>query len=497
MLHAYALERGSRDYGNRTACASGDVRLTFRELRERVRRIAGTLRVRGLARGDRLALLLPNGIDCIELIYACAWLGITAVPLNTRLSVAELDRILADAQPRGLIRDSSLPAPTATVPWQVVLDRDPLPLGEDDAGEPIDDANATLALIYTSGTTGHPKGVMVSHANMLANVEHMHAWEPIREDGGAYLHASPMFHILSLPFMFASPVSGTCQVTIPKFSPRGFCEAVQRERVERTTLVPTMIALLLEFDERGRYDLTSLETIDYGGAPMPPVLVTRIRAALPRVKLLQGYGLSECGFLTVLQDDEHTGARLASCGRTRPDIDLKIVDGAGRKRPIGQSGEIVARGANVMTAYWNNPDETARVFRDGYLRTGDVGYRDADGFFFILDRIKDMIVTGGENVYSGEVEAVLLEHPAVREAAVFGVPDDDWGELVAACIVAIPGRAVNADELVGFCRRTLAHYKIPRRFEFVDTALPKNAAGKVLKRLLRDRFGVHEPRAVR
>jgi long-chain acyl-CoA synthetase len=496
MLHARVLERASRDYGNRTACVSGDVRLTFRELRERVRRVACALRVRGLVRGDRLALLLPNGVEYLELIYACAWLGVAAVPLNTRLAVVELDRILADARPRGLIRHSSLPAPTVTVPWELVLDREPLPAGLDDAGEPVDDPDAMLALVYTSGTTGHPKGVIVTHANMRSNVEHMQWWVAMRE-GGVYLHASPMFHILSLPFMFASPVSGTCQVTIPKFSPRAFCETVDREQVDRTTLVPTMIALLLEFDERGRYPLTSLETIDYGGAPMPPMLISRIRTALTHVKLLQGYGLSECGFLTALQDHEHAGARQASCGRTCPGIDLKIVDDLGSEVPVGRSGEIVARGANVMPGYWNNADDTVRVFRNGFLRTGDVGYRDEDGFFFILDRIKDMIVTGGENVYSGEVEAALLEHPAVREAAVFGVPDDDWGELVAACIVVGSGQAVSADELVAFCRRTLANYKVPRRVEFTNTPLPRNATGKVLKRLLRERFGAHEPRAVR
>ena len=495
MIHARALGRARREYADRTACVSGSVRSTFRELHERVGKIAAALRAQGLARGDRLALLLPNGVEYIELIYACAWLGVAAVPVNTRLSVVEIDRILSHAQPRGLIRHSSLPTPTVAVPWQVVLDHDPLHVGDDDAPEPIDDPNATLALIYTSGTTGHPKGVVVTHANMLANVDHMLYWTPT-EDQRVYLHAAPMFHILDLPFLFAYPTLGACQVTIPKFSPGMFCEAVERERVTRSTLVPTMIAVLTEFPDLGHYDLTSLVTISYGGAPMAPALIRRVRATLPHVKLQQGYGMSEAGFLTVLQDGEHTDARLTSCGRTCPGIDVRVVDETGREVPMGHSGELVAQGGNVMSAYWNNAEETARAFRNGYLRTGDVGYQDAEGFFFILDRLKDMIVTGGENVYSGEVEAVLLEHPAVHEAAVFGIPDAQWGELVAASIVLAPRQTVSADDLTAFCRRSLAHYKVPRRFDFSDTELPRNAAGKVLKRLLRERFWAHEPRAV-
>jgi acyl-CoA synthetase (AMP-forming)/AMP-acid ligase II len=493
VIYARGPGRASRDYADRTACVAGATRLTFRELHERVRKIAGALRAQGLARGDRLALLLPNGVEYMELVYACAWLGVAAVPLNTRLSAVEIDRILNDAQPFGLIRHSSLPTPTASLPWQVVLDDDPLP-GNDDGPQPINDPDAILALVYTSGTTGHPKGVVVTHANMAANVDHMLYWNPT-EDRRVYLHAAPMFHILDLPFLFASPAIGTCQVTIPKFSPSSFCEAVARERVTGTTLVPTMIALLAEFPALGQYDLSSLVTISYGGAPMAPALIRRVRATLPHVKLQQGYGMSEAGFLTVLQDDEHTDARLTSCGRTCPGIDVRVVDEVGREVPVGQSGELVAQGGNVMRGYWNSAEETARAFRNGYLRTGDVGYRDAEDFFFILDRIKDMIVTGGENVYSGEVEAVLLEHPAVREAAVFGIPDEKWGELVGACVVLASGQAVSSDELIAFGRRTLAHYKVPRRIEFSDAALPKNAAGKVLKRLLRERFGAQEPRA--
>jgi len=229
---------------------------------------------------------------------------------------------------------------------------------------------------------------------------------------------------------------------------------------------------------------------------MSPSLVRRTRELLPHVKLLQGYGLTETGFLTALQDHEHTEHRLASCGRPCPGVDLRVVDGSGREVGPGAHGELVARGANVMRDYWNNPDETKIAFRDGMFRTGDVGYRDEDGYFYILDRVKDMIVTGGENVYSGEVEAVINAHPSVLEAAVFGIPDPRWGELVAACVVRKPGTSLSAGDLRAHCRRLLASYKVPRHIEFSETELLKSGTGKVLKRILRDRFWVGQKRAV-
>jgi len=208
------------------------------------------------------------------------------------------------------------------------------------------------------------------------------------------------------------------------------------------------------------------------------------------------YGLSETGFLTGLQNHEHTETRLTSCGRACPGIDVRIVDDAGKEVVVGRTGELVARGANVMRGCWNNLKETNLAFRDGMFRTGDIGYQDAEGYFYLLDRLKDMIVTGGENVYSGEVEAVIYQHPAVREVAVFGIPDQKWGELVMACVVLKPAETLSADELISFCRLSLANYKVPRRIEFSETDLPKNGAGKILKKNLRERFWTDRERAV-
>lgn len=495
MIYTHSLGRALRYYPEKTAFASNGERRTFKELHARVGAIAAALTKHGFKAGDRLALLLPNEPEFIELIYACAWLGLIVVPLNTRLSAKEIDHVLVDAAPHGLIRHSSLPVPNVQPPWQLVLDQEPLEYPTDSSPETVYDPNAVFTLIYTSGTTGLPKGVALTHANIFANMDHVNYWMRYRE-GGVYLHAAPMFHIADFPFMFASPAFGTCQTTVPKFNPQMFCETVERERVTHTVVVPTMLNMLTQFPDLKKYDLSSLERLGYGGSPIAPELIHRIRAAFPNVELVQVYGLSETGFLTGLQNQEHIEGRLTSCGRTCPGVEVRVVDESGKEVEAGKPGELVVRGANVMRGYWNTTNETKAAFRDGMFRTGDIGYQDAEGYFYILDRLKDMIVTGGENVYSGEVEAVIYSHPAVREAAVFGIPDRNWGELVMACVVLKPGAVLSADELIAYCRQSLANYKIPRRLEFSKTELPKSGSGKILKKVLRQLFWNQEERAV-
>jgi acyl-CoA synthetase (AMP-forming)/AMP-acid ligase II len=495
MIYVHSLGRALQFYPDRTALARDGRLLTFRELHTRVEGIAATLTSNGFGMGDRLALLLPNGPDYIELIYACSRLGVIAVPLNTRLSNKEIDRVLEDARPHGIVRHSSLAVPGVQLNWQQVVDDNPLLTSSDRAPKVFYDPEAVLGLIYTSGTTGQPKGVMVTHGNILADVHNFNYWMRYTE-GGIYLHAAPIFHIADFPSMFASPAFGASQITLPRFNAKTFCETVEREHVTHTVLVPTMINLLTQFLDARKYDLSSLQVLAYGGSPMAPQLVHRTRELLPNVKLIQVYGLSETGFLTGLQDHEHTEDKLMSCGRPCPGVDLHVTDASGKQLELAQAGELIARGANVMRGYWNNPEETAKAFRDGFFRTGDIGHLDTAGYFYILDRLKDMIVTGGENVYSGEVEAVIYEHPAVREVAVFGVPDSQWGELVMACVVVKPGATVSADDLIAFSRRSLANYKLPRRIEFSETDLPKSSTGKVLKRTLRERFWLQQQRAV-
>ncbi|HUJ82524.1 MAG TPA: AMP-binding protein, partial [Candidatus Acidoferrales bacterium] len=355
MIYVHSLGRASRYYSAGTALAPGDSRLSFSELETRVKGIAATLSAHGFNAGDRLALLLPNIPEYIELVYACSWLGVIAVPINTRLSLAEIDRVLADAAPHGLVRHSSLPSPTVRISWQRVLDQDPLEIRNDLPPDVVYDPEAILALIYTSGTTGRPKGVMVTHANVLADIHHFNYWMRYTE-GAVYLHAAPLFHIADFPAIFAAPAFGASQVTIPKFNPQSFCETVERERVSHTVLVPTMINLLTQFPEARRYDVSSLDVLAYGGSPMAPELLQRTKELLPWAKLVQVYGLSETGFLTGLQDREHTQDRLLSCGRPCPGIDLQVLDESGEQVEAGTRGELAARGANIMRGYWNNPE---------------------------------------------------------------------------------------------------------------------------------------------
>jgi long-chain acyl-CoA synthetase len=494
MLYVHSMGRAVRYYGHQAALSEGGVTFSFPQLHDRVKRLAAGLTNAGFNKGDRLALLLPNAPEFIELVYACSWLGVIAVPINTRLSVVEIDHVLADSTPHGIVRHSTLPRPNTPVSWELVLDRDGLPLSEGPCPEPCYDPDAIVALIYTSGTTGQPKGVVLTHSNILSDVNNFNYWMRYRE-GGVFLHAAPMFHIADFPAMFAAPMFGAGQVTLARFQPETFCELVAKERVNYTVLVPTMINFLVQFAESHSHDLTSLEVLAYGGSPMAPPLIRRTRELLPQTKLVQVYGLSETGFLTGLRDREHIEDKLMSCGRPCPGVEVQIVDDAGNAE-TGNPGELVARGANVMRGYWKNPQETAAAFRNGFFRTGDIGYQDSNGYLYILDRLKDMIVTGGENVYSGEVEAVIFTHPAVREVAVFGIPDPRWGELVTASVVLKPGIQLTADDLIEYCRQFLANYKVPRRIDFSESELPKSASGKVLKRALREPFWAGADRSV-
>jgi long-chain acyl-CoA synthetase len=495
MMYVHSMGRAIRYYPERPALSLDQSTLTFSQLHDRVKRLAAGLSCTGFKKGDRLAILLPNAPEYIELVYACSWLGVIAVPINVRLSIPEIDNVLADSSPRGIVRHSTLPQPNTPLSWDIVLDRDGLVSGDGLCPDACYDPDAILALIYTSGTTGRPKGVMLTHSNILSDVNNFNYWMRYRE-GGAYLHAAPIFHIADFPAMFAAPMFGASQVTLARLQPKVFCEVVSKERVNYTVLVPTMINFLIQFAESNPHDLTSLEMLAYGGSPMAPQLIRKTRELLPNTQLVQVYGLSETGFLTGLQDGEHTGDKLMSCGRPCPGVDVQVVDDAGNPVKIPNPGKLVARGSNVMAGYWNNEEETAASFRNGFFRTGDIGYQDSNGYFYILDRLKEMIVTGGENVYSGEVEGVILNHPAVRDVAVFGIPDARWGELVAACAVLKAGTQLTADELIAYCRQFLANYKVPRLIEFSETDLPKSASGKVLKRVLREQFRAGAERSV-
>src|ERR1700730_1293375 len=507
MIYTHSIGRALQYFPHCTAVLRDAQSLTFRDLDVRVRKIASALRRRGLQSGERLAFLMPNAVDYIELVYACSLLGVIAVPINTRYAGAEIDRLLEDARPRGLIRHSKLPVPAVRLEWEHVIDLAPLDEANEElyAGE-FYDPDAVLVLLYTSGTTGAPKGAALTHANIFSNVNDLNYWLAYPEKA-VFLHASPMFHIADFPAMFAAPVFGAAQMTLERFDALSFCTSVQTQGVTHTVLVPSMINTLCQFQELAAFDLDSLDVLTYGGSPIAPAVVRDVRRVLPKVKLLQVYGLSEAGFLTGLTDAEHTEDRLQSCGRPRPGIDLRVVDAAGKPMAVGELGNLVARGPGIMLGYWHDIeeelpgdesviDETAEALRGGFFHTGDIGRQDKDGFFYIVDRAKEMIVSGGENVYSAEVEAAIYEIPAVKEAAVFGIPDEKWGELVAAAIVLRPGTNLSAEELKQYCKTRIASYKVPRHIEFMTEEFPKSGSGKILKRVLREKYWAGPSRRV-
>jgi acyl-CoA synthetase (AMP-forming)/AMP-acid ligase II len=507
MIYTHSVGRALQYFPQHTALLRDGEAITFPELDIRVRKIAAALRRRGFLSGERLAFLLPNGPDYIELVYACSLLGVIAVPINTRYAGAEIDRLLEDARPRGLIRHSKFPTPTVSLDWDHVIDLAPLSDAEEElyAGE-FYDPDAILVLLYTSGTTGDPKGAALTHANVFSNIHDLNYWLAYREKA-VFLHASPMFHIADFPAMFAAPVFGAAQMTLGHFDALSFCASVQTNRVTHTVLVPSMINTLCQFQELTAFNLDSLDVLAYGGSPIAPVLVREVRRALPKAKLLQVYGLSEAGFLTGLIDAEHTDDRLQSCGRPCPGIDLRVVDAAGEPVASGELGNLVARGPGIMRGYWHDieedlpgnessVDETAEALRGGFFHTGDIGRQDKNGYFYIVDRAKEIIVSGGENVYSGEVEAAIYEIPEVKEAAVFGIPDEKWGELVAAVVVLRPGTNLSAEELKQYCKTRIASYKVPRHIEFMTEELPKSGSGKILKRVLREKYWAGQSRRV-
>lgn len=507
MIYTHSIGRALQYFPHHAALLRDERAVPFLELDIRVRRTAAALRRRGFLSGDRLAFLMPNGLDYIELIYACSLLGVIAVPINTRYAAAEIDCLLEDARPRGLIRHSKFPAPTVSLEWEHVIDIAPLGEANEEpyAGE-FYDPDAVLVLLYTSGTTGAPKGAALTHANIFSNVHDLNYWLTYREKA-VFLHASPMFHIADFPAMFAAPVFGAAQMTLEHFDAQSFFTCVQTGGVTHTVLVPSMISTLCQFEGREAFNLDSLDVLGYGGSPIAPALVREVRRILPKAKLLQVYGLSETGFLTGLTDAEHTDERLQSCGRTCPGIDLRVVDAAGKPVASGELGNLVARGLGIMRGYWRDidedlledeslVDETVEALRGGFFHTGDIGRQDKDGYFYIVDRAKEMIVSGGENVYSAEVEAAIYEIPAVKEAAVFGIPDEKWGELVAAAVVLRPGTNLSAEELTRHCKTRIASYKVPRHIEFMTEDLPKSGSGKILKRALREKYWSGQSRRV-
>jgi long-chain acyl-CoA synthetase len=356
------------------------------------------------------------------------------------------------------------------------------------------DEDDILGLFYTSGTTGVPKGVMLTHKNLVMNAYHSQLGLEFTHKS-VYLHAAPMFHLADGAANWTTTWNGATHAFVPKFDPDDVLKAIEKFRVTNSVLVPTMINMLISHAALKNYDVRSLSQVLYGASPIAPELLRRAMKALP-CRFYQGYGMTEAApLLTVLSAQDHEQALndskrthlLASAGRPLLGVQVRIVDENDHDVSIGTVGEIIARGPNIMKGYWNKPEQTQKSLRNGWYHSKDMGRFDDEGYLYIVDRKDDMIVTGGENVYSTEVEAVLYAHPAIQEAAVVGVPDETWGEAIKAIVVIRPNLRATEAEILEHCKKNLSTYKVPRSVEFLPE-LPKSGTGKILKTALRDRF---------
>ncbi len=510
-----ALDRCRRHYAGRPAVVDREGRWTWADHLDRVARLAGGLQALGVGRGDAFATLSRNTFRNFELLHAGYWMGAVPAPVNIRLAPPEIAYILDNAGAEVVAVDApflGLLEHEALARWR---DRAICVIGPDDAVEagaplPEHDYESLIAaaepaglheaqeddpaiLFYTGGTTGRSKGVPLSHRNAVANgMQVGHTVGVFSDD--VYLHVAPMFHSADL-LGTGFTLMGSGHAFLPAFTPADLLGAIQERGVTWTMLAPTMIILTLQQEDLSNYDLSSLRAFLYGSAPMAAEWVERTLKAFDGVELIQGYGLTETSpILTLMSHREHVEAieggnreRLKAAGRPIIGVDMRIVGPDGREVPNGESGEVVVRAPNVTAGYLNLPEENARAFRGGWFHTGDVGRMDDDGFMYLVDRKKDMIITGGENVYSLEVEAALYQHPAVGECAVIGVPDSKYGEALFAAVVPQPGQSVGAEELVAHCRERIGGYKIPRQYAFLPE-LPKSAMGKILKTVLRETY---------
>ena len=509
MYLTQGLRRAAQIRPREESTVFRDRRRIWSETADRVARIAGGLKEVGMQRGDRVAILALNSDRYFELLYAIPWLGAVMVPVNTRLATPEIRYVLEDSRARVLFVDGAMQAHAAALAGQMptveamfYLDDDAPPEGtrtyeELAAGPTIADAGAggdTLAgLFYTGGTTGKSKGVMLSHNNLVWNA--MNAINGFYHDQDTtYIHAAPMFHLADGGQTFGVTACGGCHIFVPRFDAADCLQTMEQEKVTHALYVPTMINMLVNHPTVGEFDLSSLRYIVYGASPMPEGVLQKALEVFPNCQFIHAYGMTEAApVLTVLPpryttlDGPYAG-RIKSCGQAAHTAELKIVDENRREVPRGTIGEVAGKGPMIMLGYWNKPQETAAVLQDGWYYSGDAGYMDDEGFAFIVDRLKDMIISGGENVYSAEVENAISLMPGVAEVAVIGIPDTKWGEAVHAIIVPHAGANLTTETVIAHCRTQIAGYKCPRSVEFRDTALPLSGAAKVLKRELREPF---------
>jgi long-chain acyl-CoA synthetase len=454
-----------RSPGHEAIVEIGGPRVTYRELWERAARVAGGLRAQGVGRGDRVAIRLANGLDWVLAFFGAQMAGAVAVPVNTRFSESEVDYVVRDSGAAFVfMAGAALP--------------DGPPLAVDGLRQ-----SDVAAIFYTSGTTGFPKGAMTTHENFLTNSENCRRVCGLPTDGGIRnLVSVPLFHVTGCNSqLIPMAEAGDALVIMPAFEVQAFLKAIRDERINLLTSVPAVYWFAISQPNFKEFDMTNIRWVLYGGAPIAPDLVARVMESFPKARVGNGFGLTECSSVATFLPHEYAHLRPETVGFAAPVVDLDLYE----PDPQSGIGELLIRGANVVTGYWNRKEATAETFIDGWLHTGDMARLDPDGFVQVVDRKKDMICRGGENVYCVEVENALAAHPAVFEVAVLGVPDEMMGEKVGAVVVPRPGQPLEVGDLLAFARTQLADFKVPQFVVIRSEPMPRNPGGKMLKPVLR------------
>ncbi len=502
-----SIHRNAQIYANQTATVCNGRTHTWSQFRDRISRAAGGLQSLGVKEGDRCAILSLNSDYYLEYYYLIPWSGACLVPLNIRWTAKENAYSLTDAGTKVLFVDDTFAPMVAALKAEGVELNHIIYIGEKTCPEdmisyesliadhePVEDSyrhNDDLAgIFYTGGTTGFPKGVMLTHTSLWTSAVSLIASMSIGAST-KYLHAAPMFHLADNAMTQASVIAGASHYFIPAFTPEGVIKAISIHDITHTLLVPVMIQMVVDTLDKNPADMSSLQRLLYGASPISESVLVRAMAALPNTKFSQGYGQTELSPLaTMLGEEYHTtngpyAGKLKSAGRAIACVEIKIVDENNNRLGVNEIGEVAVKGPNAMVAYWNKPEETAKTLKDGWVHTGDAGYLDEDGFLFLVDRVKDMIVSGGENVYSTEVENALMKHPDIAQAVVIGIPHDKWGEQVHAEIILKEGSVATESEIKIHCQEYIANYKCPRSITFRSKPFPISGAGKLLKREVR------------
>jgi acyl-CoA synthetase (AMP-forming)/AMP-acid ligase II len=491
-------------------------RISFGELEDHVLRLANALENMGARKGDRIAILSQNCMEFMALYLACGRCGFIALPLNWRLAAPELEKIIVDGEPRvliyhqkfietaGILKKSTLSIKSwlefgagSSRSYEICLEKAPATFNTQ--WESTGDQDP-LYILYTGGTTGASKGVLHSHSSTFCAMMNNTAVEGIQPTD-VYMLTGQMFH--SPVVMAITYLSHGCPVVLTNFEPKSALELIQNERVTAFIGITTMLNWMMAVENFEQYDLSSLRHVKYGGGPLPASVVKEAMEKF-NCDLIGIYGQTEGIAMSFLTTEDHRNAiannnleRLNSCGREAYLTTISIIDEDGNEIPkdYQTSGEVIIKSPANMLGYWKNPELTEKTIIDGWMRTGDIGKWDSEGFIYLIDRAKDMIISGGENIYSIQVEEAIYKHPAVLETAVIGIPDMEWGELVKAYVVLKPNTTANSDDIINIAKSHLASYQKPRIIEFVES-LPKAPTGKILKRILRDKYWSEKDKSV-